>query len=49
MFRTLEKAIPKIAKSAEGNVDDDKVKRLKDLSKDFSSDEMQEVIAGILA
>lgn len=49
LFRTLEKAIPKIAKSAEGNVDDDKVKRLKDLSKDFSSDEMQEVIAGILA
>lgn len=51
MFGVLEKTIPKIQEWATKNsgVDADKVKRLKDLSKEFSSSDMQEVIAGILA
>ncbi|NDK08352.1 DUF2806 domain-containing protein [Candidatus Gracilibacteria bacterium] len=49
MFGVLDKAIQKVKGNAQGNIDTDKIKRLKDLSKDFSSDEMQEVIAGILA
>lgn len=49
MFWVLDKAIQKVKGNAQWNIDTDKIKRLKDLSKDFSSDEMQEVIAGILA
>jgi hypothetical protein len=46
---TLQKTLPKINENAEWNIDSDKIKRLKDLSKDFSSEEMQEVISWILA
>lgn len=39
----------KISENAEWNIDPDKMKRLKDLSKEYSSEEMQEYIAKILA
>ncbi len=47
---TMQKALPKInPENQEHEVDKDKMKRLKDLSKEFSSDDMQEVVAWILA
>lgn len=51
MFWVLEKTIPKIQSWVpnEEIVDKDKMKRLKDLTKEFSSDEMQEIISWILA
>lgn len=50
MFWVLEKALPKIQEDSIWNeIDPDKMKRLKDLSKDFSSEDMQELIAWILA
>lgn len=51
MFWVLEKTLPKITSwtPSEEMVDKDKMKRLKDLTKEFSSDEMQEIIAWILA
>lgn len=49
MFWVLWKAQNKIEETAEGNIDPDKMKRLKDISKEFSSEEMQEYIAWILA
>jgi hypothetical protein len=45
----LQKTINKIDKNNSNFIEPDKLKRLKDLSKEFSSDEMQEYIAGILA
>lgn len=47
MFGVLEKVIPLIneSQSEEKEIDSDKMKRLKDLSKEFSSNDMQEVIA----
>lgn len=51
MFWTLARTLPKIKnkipKDEEVNLDI--MKRLKDLSKDFSSDDMQEIVAWILA
>jgi hypothetical protein len=42
----MQKALPKInPENQEHEVDKDKMKRLKDLSKEFSSDDMQEVVA----
>lgn len=51
MFWVLGKTIPLIQepKNEEKQIDPDKMKRLKDLSKEFSSNDMQEVIAGIIA
>ena len=50
MFGVLQKTLPKIQAPWEWwEIDPDKLKRLKDLSKEFSSDEMQEYIAWILA
>jgi hypothetical protein len=51
MFEVLQKALPKIVKEVPPNTDIilDKMKRLKDLSKEFSSEDMQELIASILA
>jgi len=50
LFWTMQKALPKLnSDNREQEVDKDKMKRLKDLSKEFSSDDMQEVVAGILA
>lgn len=51
MFGVLQKALPKIIKEVPPNTDIilDKMKRLKDLSKEFSSEDMQELIASILA
>lgn len=49
LFWTLIKTLPKISEDATWNIDPDKIKRLKDLSKEYSSDEMQEYIAKILA
>lgn len=51
MFWVLEKTIPKIQSWVpnEEIVDKDKMKRLKDLTKEFSSEEMQEIISWILA
>jgi hypothetical protein len=47
MFGTLAKALPKIKKWIPNDdmVNLDTMKRLKDLSKDFSSDDMQEIVA----
>ena len=47
MFGVLEKAIPLIQepKNQEKEIDPDKMKRLKDLSKEFNSGDMQDVIA----
>lgn len=51
MFWTLAKALPKIVSwiPDENEIDLDVMKRLKDLSKDFSSDDMQEIVSWILA
>ncbi len=50
LYQTLTKSVPKITyKWDQERIDEDKLKRLKDLSKEFSSDEMQEMIAWILA
>ncbi len=50
MFWTLQKAALLIEESSTwDNFDKDKIKRLKDLSKEYSSDEMQDLIAWILA
>lgn len=51
MFGVLQKALPKITNSAPSDTPIilDKMKRLKDLSKEFSSEDMQELIAAILA
>lgn len=51
MFWTLAKTLPKIKNwiPKDEDVDLDVMKRLKDLSKDFSSDDMQEIVAWILA
>ncbi len=49
MFWVLQKVASKVSDSAIGQIDPDKMKRLKDLSKEFSSDDMQEIIASILA
>lgn len=51
MFWVLEKTLPKITSwiPNEEIIDKDKMKRLKDLTKEFSSDEMQEIISWILA
>lgn len=49
LYNTLTKTVPKIDLNSEWNIDIDKMKRLKDLSKEFSSDEMQDIIAWILA
>lgn len=51
MFGVIQKILPKINTWTpnEQLVDNDKIKRLKDLSKEFSSEDMQEVIASILA
>ncbi len=51
MFKTLIKALPKISKKTpdENKINFDVMTRLKNLSKDFSSDDMQEIVAWILA
>lgn len=49
LFWTLGKVLPKIKDNAEWNIDPDKMKRLKDLSKEYSSDEMQDYIAKIIS
>lgn len=51
MFGVLEKTIPLIdeADNEQKEIDPDKMKRLKDLSKEFNSTDMQGVIAWILA
>ncbi|NVP18134.1 DUF2806 domain-containing protein [Candidatus Gracilibacteria bacterium] len=50
LYGVLTKAVPKFQnENIDTEIDPDKLKRLKDLSKEFSSDEMQEYIAGILA
>jgi len=49
MAWVLMKAQDKVSDNAEWNIDPDKMKRLKDLSKEYSSDEMQDYIAKILA
>jgi len=52
MFWVLKKVVNKITQDGESHsdqVDIDKVKKLKDLSKAFSSEDMQELIAWILA
>lgn len=50
LYSTLTKAVPKVIYNwTEDRIDPDKLKRLKDLSKEFSSDQMQEYVAGILA
>lgn len=49
MAWVLSKLPWKISENAEWNIDPDKMKRLKDLSKEYSSEEMQEYIAKILA
>jgi len=49
MAWVLMKTQDKIDDDAEWNIDPDKMKRLKDLSKEYSSDEMQDYIAKILA
>lgn len=49
MAWVLSKLEGKISENAEWNIDPDKMKRLKDLSKEYSSEEMQEYIAKILA
>ncbi len=45
----LVRASNKVLPNANWNIDVDKLKRLKDLSKEFSSDDMQDIIAWILA
>lgn len=49
MAWVLSRLEGKISEDAEWNIDPDKMKRLKDLSKEYSSEEMQEYIAKILA
>jgi hypothetical protein len=49
MFWVLQKVASKVSNGVGGQIDPDKMKRLKDLSKEFSSDDMQEIIASILA
>lgn len=50
LYGVLTKAVPQITYMGdEERIDPDKMKRLKDLSKEFSSEEMQEYIAWILA
>lgn len=50
LYWVLTKSVPKFNKEILDNeIDPDKLKKLKDLSKEFSSDEMQEYIAWILA
>lgn len=50
LFSTIQKTLPKIQQwIPDKEIDPDKIKRLKDLSKEFSSDYMQEMIAWILA
>lgn len=50
LFQTFQKALPKISEwKNKKDINPDKIKRLKDLSKEFSSEDMQEVIAWILA
>lgn len=49
MAWVLMKTQDKVSDNAEWNIDPDKMKRLKDLSKEYSSDEMQDYIAKILA
>lgn len=51
MFWTIAKVLPKIKNWVpnKSKVNLDIIKRLKDLSKDFSSNDMQEIVAGILA
>lgn len=50
LYEVLTKAVPKITYMGnDERIDPDKTKRLKDLSKEFSSEEMQEYIAWILA
>jgi len=49
MFWILEKASVKIEDNADWNIDEDKIKRLKDLSKEFGSDELQDLVSSILA
>ena len=49
MFWVIEKAQHKINIDNEWSIDEDKLKRIKDISKEFSSNEMQEYISGILA
>ncbi len=49
MFWVLEKSLKKVNEKPEWNIDPDKIKRLKDLSKEFSSDDMQDIISWILA
>lgn len=49
MFWVLEKSLKKVSEKPEWNIDTDKIKRLKDLSKEFSSDDMQDIISWILA
>jgi len=49
MFWILEKASLKIEDNADWNIDEDKIKRLKDLSKEFGSDELQDLVSSILA
>lgn len=49
MAWVLSKIPDKIIDNPQWNIDPDKMKRLKDLSKEYSSDEMQEYIAKILA
>jgi len=49
MAWVIQKSIWKIEENAQWNIDPDKFKRLKDLSKEFSSEDMQEIISWILA
>ena len=49
MFWVLQKSLNMINKDNNWTIDEDKLKRIKDLSKEFSGDKMQEYIAWILA
>lgn len=49
LISVMEKAKWKINENAEWNIDPDKMQRLKNLAKEYSSDEMQDYIAKILA
>lgn len=49
MAWVLMKAADKIDENAEWNIDPDKIKRLKDLSKEFSSEEMQDYVAWVIS
>lgn len=50
LYNVLTKAIPKISYTGDDMpIDPDKLKRLKDLSKEFESDDLQEIVAKIIA